>query len=70
MRTKNARRDNNSIFEKCVQAKNKDVLIASGQIYDPKVGVGKGNDDLNAKIVKGISRLLGRIGSLARFKLK
>jgi len=69
MRTKKGNRDNNSIFERCVQAKNKDVLIVSGQIYNQKVGVGKRKDVLNAMVVKDILPLKERIGSSANLKL-
>jgi hypothetical protein len=45
-------KDNNSTFEGCVQANNKDVLIVWGQIYDLKVGVAKIKGVLNAEIAK------------------
>jgi hypothetical protein len=45
MRTNKRKKDNNSIFEKCVQVKNKDILIVLGQDYHQKVGVAKRKDD-------------------------
>jgi hypothetical protein len=52
MRTNLDLKDNNSTFEGCVQANNKDVLIVWGQIYDLKVGVAKIKGVLNAEIAK------------------